>query len=95
MRRISKVTPLERFEMKLELPDGSAKTVDLAPYLRGPVFEPLRSDPEMFRAVSVDEELGLGRVIEEVGLGVGSRRLATAMWGDLSRRCPSGACAAG
>jgi hypothetical protein len=58
MRRIRKVTPLERFEVKLELTDGSAKIVDLAPYLRGPVFEPLRSDPEMFRAVSVDEELG-------------------------------------
>ncbi len=28
------------------------------PFLRGPIFEPLRRDAKLFRSVRVDEELG-------------------------------------
>ncbi|HEY8022301.1 MAG TPA: DUF2442 domain-containing protein, partial [Thermoanaerobaculia bacterium] len=38
--------------------DGSEREVDLAPYLHGPVFEPLKKDREIFRSVRVDDELG-------------------------------------
>jgi hypothetical protein len=52
------VKPLEKFLVHLVFSDGVQKDVDLEPLLHGPVFEPLRRDPELFRAVKVDEELG-------------------------------------
>lgn len=58
MTRIRSVLPLEGFHVKLTFTDGSEREVDLAPYLNGPVFEPLKNDPEIFRSVRVDEELG-------------------------------------
>lgn len=56
--RISAVTPLERFHVRLELTDGTTKEVDLGPHLWGPVFEAIRNDPALFRAVKVDARLG-------------------------------------
>ena len=38
--------------------DGTQHTVDLAPYLRGPIFEQVCSDRELFEAVRVDPEAG-------------------------------------
>jgi len=58
MVRIRGVRPLEGLEVELEFTDGSRRVVDLSPYLRGPVFRPIRDDPEMFRAVRVDGRLG-------------------------------------
>ena len=58
MIRIRSVLPLDDFHVKLTFTDGSVREVDLAPYLNGPVFEPLNRDPEIFRAVRVDDELG-------------------------------------
>lgn len=55
---IRSVIPLEQFQVRLEFSNGEQKVVDLAPLLRGPIFEPIRQSPEMFRAVRVDEELG-------------------------------------
>jgi len=56
--RIRTVEPLERFLVRLGFTDGTARDVDLEPYLRGPVFEPIRNDREVFRAVKVDSQLG-------------------------------------
>ena len=56
--RIRTVEPLERFCVRLGFTDGTTKEVNLEPYLRGPVFEPIRNDPEVFRAVKVDRQLG-------------------------------------
>ena len=56
--RISAVTPLDRFRVRLQLTDKTTKEVDLEPYLWGPVFEPIRNDPALFRAVKVDPRLG-------------------------------------
>ncbi len=36
--------------------DGSERTVDLAPFLWGPVFEEIAADHEVFRRVRVDPE---------------------------------------
>jgi Protein of unknown function (DUF2442) len=58
MVRIRSVRPLERFEVYLEFTDGTARTVDLEPYLRGPIFESVKKDPKVFRAVRVDPSLG-------------------------------------
>ncbi len=58
MLRIKTVEVLEGFTVRLGLSDGSEKTVDLTPYLHGPIFEPLRRDLALFRQVTVDEELG-------------------------------------
>jgi hypothetical protein len=43
--------------VRLEFADGAVRVVDLGPELAGPVFEPLR-DPELFRQVIVDDEVG-------------------------------------
>jgi hypothetical protein len=56
--RIHAVEPLERFRVCLGFTNGTTREVDLAPYLRGPVFEPICNDPEVFRAVKVDRQLG-------------------------------------
>lgn len=58
MIRIRGVETLGEFRVRLSLTDGSIRELDLEPYLNGPVFEPLRADPALFRAVRVDEELG-------------------------------------
>jgi hypothetical protein len=49
---------MSKLRVRIELTDGTLKTIDLEPYLRGPIFEPLRSDPTLFRSVTVDRELG-------------------------------------
>ncbi len=55
---VCSVKPLEEFQVFLEFSNGEQKTVDLDPLLRGPIFEPLRKDPRLFRAVHVDKDLG-------------------------------------
>lgn len=56
--RIRTVEPLEDFVLRLGFEDGTVREIDLAAELWGPVFQPLRDDPELFRQVRVDEELG-------------------------------------
>ena len=58
MVRVQKVTPLDGFMLRLEFTDGSERTLDMEPYLKGPIFEPLKRDLALFRSVRVDEELG-------------------------------------
>jgi hypothetical protein len=58
MIAVRSVTALEKFQVQLEFSTGEHKVVDLEPFLSGPVFEALRSNPELFRSVLVDEELG-------------------------------------
>lgn len=38
--------------------DGAEGTIDLDPYLRGPVFAEIRGDPRVFASVNVDSEAG-------------------------------------
>lgn len=56
--RIQSVKPLEDFIVELEFTDGTKREVDLEPYLRGKVFEPLRNDLKKFQAVKVDRRMG-------------------------------------
>lgn len=52
--RVFKAIPLEGFLMRLEFEDGTQKEIDLAPYLRGPVFKPVRENMEIFRQVKIE-----------------------------------------
>ena len=58
MIRIRSVTVLDKFRVRLGLTNGRQKTVDLERYLHGPIFEPIRNNPDSFRRVKVDNELG-------------------------------------
>ena len=58
MLRVRSVRALEGFRLVLVLTDGTEKTVDVARYLVGPIFEPLKSDRSLFEGVTVDPELG-------------------------------------
>ncbi len=53
--RIQRVEPQADFIVNIYFTDGSKRKVDLEPYLRGPVFEPLRNDPSLFRSMRVEE----------------------------------------
>jgi hypothetical protein len=55
---IRSVKALDKFDVELEFSTGERRKVDLEPFLRGPIFEPLRRDTKLFRSVHVDEELG-------------------------------------
>lgn len=52
--RVRKATPLEGFKMLLEFEDRTQKEIDLEPFLRGPIFEPIRNDPALFRDVRIE-----------------------------------------
>lgn len=56
--RVVSVEARDGFVLFLTFADGTERLVDLEGELWGPVFEPLRRDPELFRQVHVDEELG-------------------------------------
>jgi hypothetical protein len=56
--RICSVEPLEGFVLRVGFDDGTTRDVDLADELWGPMFEPLRNDPQLFQQVQVDRELG-------------------------------------
>jgi hypothetical protein len=58
MVRVRSVERLNGFRVRLGFTDGSSKETDLEPYLRGPVFEPIRADAKIFREVSVDHRAG-------------------------------------
>ena len=56
--RICSVEPIEGFVLRLGFDDGTIRELDLEGELWGHVFEPLRRDPQLFRQVHVDDELG-------------------------------------
>ncbi len=56
--RIAAVHVLVGRRVELTLTDGSRKSVDLARYLSGPVFDEIVSDDRIFNQVRVDPELG-------------------------------------
>jgi hypothetical protein len=56
--RIRAVEPHQGHVVTLTFTDGTVRTLDLSEYLRGPVFESILRDPNEFRRVRVDPELG-------------------------------------
>ncbi len=55
---VASVRCLEGFVVELGFTDGATRTVDLDPFLHGPVFELHRANAAFFRSVKVDPELG-------------------------------------
>lgn len=58
MLRVCSAEAQEGYRLRLVLTDGSERVVDVSPYLRGPIFEPLRAERALFAAVSVDPVFG-------------------------------------
>ena len=52
--RIAELEPLPGCRLKLRLTDGSTIERDVGPLLVGPVFDPIREQPEMFARVGID-----------------------------------------
>jgi hypothetical protein len=55
---ITDVEVLHDHVVRLRFADGVEKTIDLDPYLHGPVFTKIRTNPAVFAAVEVDAEAG-------------------------------------
>ena len=58
MVRIRSVEVLNNYWVRLGFTDGTQKEINLEPYLHGPIFEPIRNDPVIFRSVKVDPRMG-------------------------------------
>jgi hypothetical protein len=54
MLRIKHATPLSGYQLRLTLTDGSIVERDVEDLLRGPIFETIRHDPDLFRQVKVE-----------------------------------------
>jgi hypothetical protein len=52
--RVSKVELLEGYTVQIEFEDGQEKTINLEPYLRGPIFERIRADRDEFLSMKVE-----------------------------------------
>lgn len=52
--RIREVEVVEGFRLRLTLSDGSVLERDVSSLMTGPVFEPLKHDPKIFRRVRVE-----------------------------------------
>ncbi|MEA3441075.1 MAG: DUF2442 domain-containing protein [Chloroflexota bacterium] len=53
--RVRDVNPLDEYVCRVTFEDGTQKDIDLKPYLKGPIFEPIIGDLECFRSVQVIE----------------------------------------
>ena len=52
--RVRTAQPLQGFKVLITFDNDTQREVDLEPYLRGPIFEPLRNDPARFRAIKIE-----------------------------------------
>ncbi|MFN8490313.1 MAG: DUF2442 domain-containing protein [Caldilineaceae bacterium] len=51
--RVQAVELLDGFKVRVTFKNGVQKEINLDPYLRGPIFEPIRSNRELFHNVKV------------------------------------------
>ena len=58
--RVKEVMPLHDFVVQVVFSDDSSREIDLKKYLRGPVFDRVRENPDAFRAVRVTESRTIG-----------------------------------
>ncbi len=52
--RVIRVEPLQDFVARVTFADGAIRDIDLEPFMRGSVFEPIRDNSEVFRAMKVE-----------------------------------------
>lgn len=55
---VTAVRVLGRHVVELGFANGEVRVIDLEPYLWGPMFEPLKTDYELFKQVQVDPDAG-------------------------------------
>lgn len=51
--RVRAVGPLDGLKALVSFDNGAEREIDLEPYLHGPVFEPIRSNRDVFRAMKI------------------------------------------
>ena len=51
--RVRAVKPLQGFKALVNFDNGTQREIDLELYLHGPVFEPIRNDPAVFRSMNI------------------------------------------
>lgn len=56
--RVRSVRCLDGYQVELTFTDNTKRVVELEPYLRGPIFAPIRNDLAVFRSVRVDQRMG-------------------------------------
>lgn len=56
--RIKSVKPLYKYVVNIKFTDETERDINLEPFLRGKVFEPMRNDRKLFEAIKVDEQSG-------------------------------------
>jgi hypothetical protein len=53
--RVQSVTPVKQYWVEVVFTNGETREIDLTPYIAsGPIFEPVRTDREMFRNMRVE-----------------------------------------
>ncbi|MBK9711943.1 MAG: DUF2442 domain-containing protein [Kouleothrix sp.] len=53
--RVRSVTPADQHRAQIVFTNGETREIDLTPYIAtGPIFEPVRTDPTMFRSMRVE-----------------------------------------
>jgi len=52
--RVRAVQPMQAFKALVMFDNDTRKEIDLEPYLHGPVFEPIRSEPAVFRSMKIE-----------------------------------------
>ncbi len=53
--RVKAVESLPGFWVRIQFSNGAQRAVDLEPYLRGPIFEPIRHDLATFRSMKIED----------------------------------------
>lgn len=51
--RVKSAVPKKGYTMEIVFDTGENRTIDLTAYLQGPIFKPLRDDPEAFKRVKI------------------------------------------
>jgi len=51
--RVRALTPLDGFKALVTFDNDSRKEIELEPFLHGPVFEPIRNNPALFRSMKI------------------------------------------
>ena len=56
--RVQSVKLIQDFVVAVEFTDGTNREIDLEPYLRGKIFEPVKNNPDVFQTIKVDQRMG-------------------------------------
>ena len=52
--RVQNATAKDNFHMLIQFEDRTKKEIDLSSFLHGPIFEPIKNDPALFKDVRIE-----------------------------------------